>query len=133
VELTTNSRFLEMRYTTPKGWQATPHFHPSEEEQLETRLVGLYRRHIEAEVVNLLTNEVVGGVVADDGINGWQWWYSPCGLEARTQPANCPKYVTSPLRSRRTLAQLRKAHVASTSHSTRRRENADTRVSAKRS
>ena len=131
-ELTTNSRFLEIRYDTPRGYR-TPHFHPSEEELLEKRLVGLHRRRIEAEVINLLSEEIVGGVVAADGINGWQWWYSPCGMAARTQPANSSKYVTSPRRSRRTLSQLRMAHGASPMCARPSLpKNADTRVSAKK-
>ena len=90
--ITPNSRYIEVRYDTPKGY-ATPHFHPSEEEDLERKLISLKRRRIVAEVVNLLTGEIVGGVEPGDGINPWMWWYSPEGIDAKDAPAHSQKIV----------------------------------------
>lgn len=93
--VTANSRYIEVRYSTPKGF-ATPHFHPSEEENLERKLISLRRRRIEAEVVNLLTGEVVGSVEPGDGINPWMWWYDPAGIDAKeARPAQARKIVSS--------------------------------------
>ena len=93
--VTANSRYIEVRYDTPKGF-ATPHFHPSEEEDQERKLISLRRRRIEAEVVNLLTGEIVGGVEPGDGINPWIWWYDPAGIGAKeVQPAQARKIVSS--------------------------------------
>jgi hypothetical protein len=100
--VTANSRYIEVRYSTPKGY-ATPHFHPSEEEDLERKLISLKRRHIEATVINLLTGEVVGSVeegVFDNGpgtrIGHWMWWYCPAGIDAKeATPAQARKIVSS--------------------------------------
>lgn len=100
--VTPNSRYIEVRYETPKGF-ATPHFHPSEEEELERKLISLRRRHIEATVINLLTGEVVGSVeegVFDNGpgtrSGRWTWWYCPAGIDAKEKPpAQARKIVSS--------------------------------------
>ncbi len=93
--VTANSRYIEVRYDTPKGY-ATPHFHPSEEEDLERKLISLKRRRIEATVINLLTGEVVGSVEPGDGINPWMWWYCPAGIDAKeARPAQARKIVSS--------------------------------------
>jgi hypothetical protein len=93
--VTPNSRYIEVRYDTPKGY-ATPHFHPSEEEDLERKLISLKRRRIEATVINLLTGEVVGSVEPGDGINPWMWWYCPAGIDAKkATPAQARKIVSS--------------------------------------
>jgi hypothetical protein len=93
--VTANSRYIEVRYDTPKGY-ATPHFHPSEEEDLERKLISLKRRRIEATVINLLTGEVVGSVEPEDGINPWNWWYDPAGIGAKeVLPARTRKIVSS--------------------------------------
>jgi hypothetical protein len=91
-QLTANSRYIEVRYSTPKGY-ATPHFHPGEEEELEKKLISLKRRRITATVINLLTQETVGGVDEGDNINPWNWWYCPEGIDAKEQPANSRKIV----------------------------------------
>jgi hypothetical protein len=88
-QLSGNSRYIEVQYNTKKGY-ATPHFHPSEEELLEKRLKSLYRRHIPAIVINLLTKETVGAVEEGDP---WVWWYCPEGIDAKEQPANSKKIV----------------------------------------
>jgi hypothetical protein len=80
--VTPNSRYIEVRYDTPKGY-ATPHFHQSEEEELERKLISLRRRRIEATVINLLTGEVVGSVESGYSINPWIWWYDPAGIDAK--------------------------------------------------
>ncbi len=98
-QLTANSRYIEVQYATPKGF-ATPHFHPSEEEELEKKLISLKHRHIVSTVVNLLTGETVGGTgeclfdnTGRGRISHWNYWYCPQGIDAKEQPANSQKIV----------------------------------------
>ena len=99
AQLTANSRYIELQYATAKG-NTTQHFRPGEEEELEQKLIRLKRRHIEATVVNLLTQETVGGTgegLFDAGPHGrisrWNYWYSPEGLDAKEHPAHSHKIV----------------------------------------
>lgn len=116
ASVTANSRYIEVRYDTPKGY-ATPHFHPSEEEDLERKLISLKRRRIEATVINLLTSEVVGSVEPADGINPWNWWYDPAGIGAKE---------VQPKRARKIVSSLANDQDARAKHT----RNAETRVSA---
>ena len=99
AQLTANSRYIGLQYETAKG-NTTQHFHPGEEEQLERKLIRLKHQHIEATVVNLLTQETVGGTgegLFDAGphsrISRWNYWYCPEGLDAKEQPALSHKIV----------------------------------------
>lgn len=93
-ETTANRRFLEVRYTTATGKQATPRYAPSEaEEQLERKLKALYRQHTPATVINLLTGEEVGGVKPGSDTTPWEWWYWPAGMSAQPEPTQVKKIV----------------------------------------
>lgn len=89
--ITADSPFLEVRYTTTKG-QAAPRYHPYEEELLERKLKALSRRHIEATVINLLTNEQVGAVEPE---SPRRWWYWPDGMAAQQRSIQVKKIVCS--------------------------------------
>jgi hypothetical protein len=88
---TENNPFIEIRYSTARR-QATPRYHPYDEELLERKLKSLSRRHIEATVINLLTNEQVGAV--EPG-SSQRWWYWPDGMAAQPQPTRTKKIVCS--------------------------------------